>query len=114
MNVEDYQRLCHEKRASELLRTLTRLEAFPCVDIHRERDYHVEGATGEDTAQWEVHISAGRKRIEVKRADLGHAIIEAAHQAEEIATAEWQQREAQRTAALAKLSPEERKLLGVR
>ena len=116
MTIKDYKALPTDQRNTALRNALNSLSSFEHVEIFRERDHHVEHATGEDTVPWTVCINgtfSSQPRIEVKDDALEDAIIQAEHEASEVDGAEYQKQQANRYAALAKLTPEERRLLGL-
>lgn len=89
-------------------------DRFDCVDIHWEVDHAASEASGETVGTWDVHIEAGRKRISAKHPELLPALWYCATVADAASTAAYEAREAAREKAMAKLDPEDRKLLGLR
>ena len=62
---------------------------------------------------WQCTIETRRQSVTAKDQDFLQAIHEAVEEAAKVDTAEYREREAKRAAAYAKLTPEERRLLGV-
>lgn len=111
MNLEEYRTLPHEMKLRALGSALRSLDCYDVVEIRRERDIHTINKTGEDIEKWEVGICVGRRNVDVESRDLCEAIIEAEHAASAAHDEESMRREATRKAALAKLSPEEQRVL---
>lgn len=115
MTYEDYRKLPDAQQFNILRQTLNALRIFDCVDIHWERDPIVEEATdGEKSGRgWEIEISTKGRRVNLNGDDLIPCLIAAEHQASDAYDAHAKAIKIKRDTALAKLSPEERRLLGV-
>lgn len=105
--------LTDQLKTEALRRAMRSLDAYTVVDIHRERDHHIENETGEDVARWEVYIQTGKRRVTVRNSLLDEAIVDAEHQASVAYDDEVERRNNARQAALAKLTPEDRAALNL-
>ncbi len=99
--------------ARQIRNMIVSLDQNACVSIHWEIDPRASDAAGENVGEWNVLIENGRRRVETDHHDIVKALwfvttIAAAQDNEE-----YVKREAARTAALAKLTTEEKRLLGI-
>lgn len=93
----------------EIRNALVSLDQYACVDIHWERDFAASEATGENVGEWEVLIESGRRRVTAKHREITNALWYAL----KVADAAYEARQAARQAALNKLTPAEKQLLGI-
>lgn len=96
-------------RPALLNNLFNRLESLPGSEITWDRNGTDD--FGEPRGEWHVSIDMPRKFVSVTHPDYLQAIHEAVERAENLEQEAYKAREAQRAAALAKLTPEERKLL---
>ena len=96
-----------------LRNTIVTLNNFDSVSIYWENDNRISNMTGEPEGEWEVNISANGKRFDSVHEDIEHALWFAVTCAENHQSESWQKHESARKTALAKLTPEERKLLRI-
>jgi hypothetical protein len=89
------------------------LHTFCFVDISWEMDIPASNEAGESVGDWCVEIKVGRTTITGKNAHLPKALWFAYTLADAADSAEYEEREAKKKAARAKLTTEERKLLGI-
>lgn len=89
------------------------LDQYSRVDIHWERDYAASDAAGENVGEWNVIIENGPRRVTVNHPELTNALWFVTEVSNAQSIAAYHAREESRKAALAKLTPEDRKLLGV-
>jgi pantothenate synthetase len=89
------------------------LDQYACVDIHWECNHAVSEATGENVGEWEVAIESGNRRVTAKHREITNALWYALKVAEAQADAAYEARQAARQAALNKLTPAEKQLLGI-
>ena len=95
-----------------LRNTIVTLNNFPVVDLHWENDYRESNKTGKPAGVWEVTIETiSGKRIEGKHEEIENVLWYVTTLADDYDSAAWKKREADRAAALAKLTPDDRKLL---
>lgn len=99
----------HRNSAHLLDELMGRLQSLPTAEITWER--HRFNDFEEPEGEWNVAIDMPKKRVFVTHPEYLQAIHEAVERAENLEQEAFQAREAQRAAALAKLTPEERKLL---
>lgn len=97
----------------ELRNILVSLDQFDCVDICWERDNAASNACGETVGEWSVLIEDGPRTIRAKHTQVTNAIWYASTVAEAQHDEAYEKRQSGRAAALAKLTQEDRKLLGV-
>jgi hypothetical protein len=93
---------------------VTGLEEFDCVDIHFEPDHAASECSGEVVGTWDVLIEKGRHRVAVSGNSLLNLLWYALEHANNFSNVDRQKREAIRSAALAKLTDDEKRVLGVR
>ena len=97
-----------------LRNALVSLHHNACVDIHWDNNDHITAETGEPSGEWEINIEPHvGKPVHVKHEDIEHALWYATTLADANANAAYASREAERARALSKLTPGERRLLGV-
>lgn len=99
--------------ADELRNCLMTLHTFPCVDIHWEQNMDASNALGEIRGKWEVNIVARSGTFRAEHSELTNALWFAFTCAEKYNDDEYERRSNLRQAALAKLTKEERKELGL-
>lgn len=97
----------------EIRNALVSLDQYACVDIHWERDHAVSEATGENVGTWEVLIESGNRRVKAAHREITNALWYALKVADAQADAAYEARQASRQAALNKLTPAEKQLLGI-
>lgn len=84
-----------------------------CVDIHWEQDRPASEAADSIVGEWNVTIEHGSRRVDVKHPEILNALWFAAKLIEAKNESYYEQQRKACHAALAKLTPEERTLLGV-
>ena len=89
------------------------LDQYSCVDIHWERDHDASEATGENIGEWEVFIEDGNRRFRAKHPELTNALWFVTQIEDHANTAAYQELLKKRSAALSKLTPEEKSILGI-
>ena len=95
-----------------LRNTLVTLNDYSVVDLHWENDWRESNKTGEPAGEWELTIeTAHGKRISSKHEDIENVLWYVTTLAENAESEGWKKQEADREAALAKLTPDERRLL---
>ncbi len=95
-----------------LRNTLVTLNNFSVVDLHWENDWRESNKTGEPAGDWELMIeTAHGKRISGKHENIENVLWYVTTLAENADSDAWKKQEADREAALAKLTPDERRLL---
>lgn len=95
-----------------LRNTLVTLNNYSVVDLHWENDWRESNKTGEPAGEWELMIeTAHGKRISGKHEDIENVLWYVTTLAENADSEAWKKQEADRDAALAKLTPDERRLL---
>lgn len=99
--------------ANELRSCLLSLGGFTSVEIYWETDVALSNAMGERHGKWMVVIETARNTIRGTHAELTNALWYASTLANAANSGEYERREQARKDALAKLSPEDRKVLGV-
>lgn len=104
----------HNGDDQSLRNCLMSLDTFRAVNINWEMDIKATQATGESCGEWTVDIHTHRRTFTAKHSELTNALWFAHTLADAAYTEAYEQRESARNAALAKLSPEERKALGIR
>ncbi len=87
------------------------LNGFSCVDIHFESDVN---ELGEERGQWEMTIETSRKQCRARHSHFLNALWFVFVHATAADDAAYLERENARAAAMAKLSTEEKRLLGLR
>jgi hypothetical protein len=98
---------------------LVTLHQFHYVSMEFERNEELSAATGEPQGEWRVTISAPNPKTgrytEIVSAseDFLEVIYDAVTEAEQMTDEFWEVRRQQKATALAKLTQEERRLLGV-
>lgn len=100
--------------AREIRNAIVTLDQFSCVDIHWERDIPASDATGENIGEWDILLAAPGRDIKVKHPEITNALWYALQIAEAQTDAAHQAQQQARAAALAKLTPAEKQLLGLR
>lgn len=113
MTIEEYQKLGEPQQLHALMRAIHALNQCDDIDIYRERDFGHERKTGENVAHWELSGVVSRMRVSAHGRDLAKVLIEAGHAAESLSDQDYQHRAQRRAAALAKLNPEDRAILGL-
>jgi hypothetical protein len=96
-------------QATHLKNLFDRLESTPGATLSWEQ--HRLDDFGDPKGEWHVSIDLPRTTISFSHPDYLQALNEAVERAEKHTDEAFKAREAQRAAALAKLTPEERKLL---
>jgi|GEM_PF-5376176 len=95
-----------------LRNTLVTLNNYSVVDLHWENDWRESNKTGEPAGEWEMTIeTAHGKRFRGKHENIENLLWFVTTLAENADSEAWKKQEADRTAALAKLTPEDRRLL---
>lgn len=95
-----------------LRNTLVTLNSYSVVDLHWENDWRESNKTGEPAGEWELMIeTAHGKRIVGKHEDIENVLWYVTTLAENSDLEAWKKQEADRAAALSKLTPDERRLL---
>ena len=89
------------------------LNEHSCVTIEWERDHHLTNETGETHGEWNVMIDTGRRQIRAKHEEITNALWYASEIADAHMEAVYDARLKARADALAKLTDEEKRLLGV-
>lgn len=90
------------------------LNQYSCVDIHWENDEHVTAQTGEPEGQWDVSIETRfGKRFSCKHENIENALWHVTTLAANSDSESWRKQYADRKAALEKLTPRERQVLGL-
>jgi hypothetical protein len=96
----------------QIRNALVTLDQFACVDIHWERDGYDDD--GNPKGEWEIAIETNSgSRIKSQHFEITRALWFATQMADAAVQACYLQRKAAREAALAKLTTEERRMLGV-
>lgn len=90
------------------------LDSNRCVDIHWEQDDQQTQLSGEPEGQWTVEIRNSAGRFVGKHREITNALWFATTIADARWSDNYKQREEMRDKALAKLSAEDRVLLGLR
>ena len=95
-----------------LRNTLVTLNNYSVVDLHWENDWNESNKTGEPAGEWELTIeNAHGKSFRGKHEDIENVLWYVTTLADNADTEAWKKQEADREAALAKLTPDERRLL---
>jgi len=95
-----------------LRNTLVTLNTYSVVDIHWENDWRQSNKTGEPEGEWELFIvTAHGKRFTGKHEDIENVLWYVTTLADNATSEDWKKQEEDRKAALAKLTPNERRLL---
>ncbi len=97
----------------EIRNMIVTLDRHDCVSINWELDVRASNEAEERVGEWEVLIENGSRRVKAKHADILHTLWFATTVAEQHQTTAYEEQEAKKHAALAKLTAEERTLLGV-
>jgi transcription initiation factor IIE alpha subunit len=97
----------------QIRNAIVSLDEYACVDIHWERDDRATDLTGETVGLWEIAIESGTRRVKSKHPQITNALWFATTMMDAQVQAACEARNAARQAALAKLSPEDRKILGL-
>ena len=97
--------------ANGLRNILVTLSQYTSVDIHWEADVAASNATGDDIGEWEVELQNGPRRVRVRHAEITNALWYANEKMTSVESAAYEARDAARQAALAKLTPDEKRLL---
>lgn len=93
---------------------LVTLNQFSAVEIHWENDNAESNRTGEPAGEWQVEIrTAHGKRIKGKHEDIENVLWYVTTLAEQAESEAWKKQDAVRAAALAKLTPEEQRVLRI-
>lgn len=96
----------------EIRNAIVTLDQFACVDIHWERDGYDDD--GNPRGEWEISIETNSgARIQSQHPEITNALWFATTMADAAVQAAYLQRKAARDAALAKLTTEERRMLGL-
>lgn len=99
--------------AQAIRNAIMELDSFECVDLHWERDDHASNAAGEIVGEWELYISHGRSTIKAKHAEITNCLWFAVTMMDEQAQDAYKRQQDAKKAALAKLTPEDRRALGL-
>jgi hypothetical protein len=98
--------------ARQIRNALVTLDQFACVDIHWERDGYDD--EGNPKGEWEITVETNSGlRIRSRNCEITHALWFATQMADAAVQACYLQRKDAREAALAKLTTEERRMLGL-
>ncbi len=89
------------------------LNEYSCVSIEWERDEHMTRETGETHGEWNVMIDTGRRQIRAKHEEITNALWYVTTIAEAHLESVYDARIKARAEALAKLTDDEKRLLGV-
>ena len=96
----------------QIRNALVTLDQFACVDIHWERDGYDD--EGNPKGEWEIAIETNSgARIKSQHHEISNALWFATEMADAATQARYLERKAAREAALAKLTTEERRVLGL-
>jgi len=98
----------------QIRNALVTLDEFHCVDIHYERDFSASDAAGKNIGTWEVYLETNGRQVKAKHPEITNALWFALQISEAQTDAAYQAQQQARTAALAKLTPAEKQLLGLR
>ncbi len=96
-----------------LRNTILGLGGYPYVSIHYEMDVRKSNALGESVGKWDVEIQVGRKCIKAEHEDIRNALWYVTTLASAVDDAEYERRKKAKSDALAKLTDEEKRLLGL-
>lgn len=95
-----------------LRNTMVTLNNYSVVDLHWENDWRESNKTGEQAGEWEITIeTAHGKRIRGTHEDIENVLWYVTTLADRAEDEDWKKQDAARDAALAKLTPDERRLL---
>lgn len=97
--------------ANAIRNALVSLHSHSYVDIHWERDHRSSEAADESIGQWDISIEVGKKIINVSHPEITNALWFAIEISDASRSQAYQEAQTKRAAALAKLTPEERRLL---
>lgn len=101
-----------ETNAHWLRNTLVTLNQFSVVDLHWENDWRESNRTGEPAGEWHLVIeTAHGKRFTGQHENIENVLWYVTTLAEQADSEAWNKERSDREAALAKLTPEERRLL---
>lgn len=93
---------------------LLTLHTYSYVDLHWERDWETGRHTGETEGYWNMALSTAHgKRLAASHRNIENVLWYVTTLAEAADSEAWQKQESDRKAALAKLTPDDRRLLGV-
>lgn len=93
---------------------LVELDANDCASIHWECDLAASNAAGESVGQWVVTLENGRKRVTAEHEHVINALWFATELMDSEMNAAYEARELAKKTALAKLSEDDRRALGIR
>lgn len=97
---------------NELRNILVTLDKHSSVELYWENDNATSNATGERAGEWVMTIHAGQNvRITGRHEDIEKVLWYVTTLAENADDEAWKKQQADRAAALAKLTPEDRKIL---
>ena len=97
----------------EIRNAIVSLDQYDCVDIHWERDIAASEATGDNVGEWDVFIESGKRRVTAKHREITNALWFAIHVSHAQEYSAYGEQQAARKAALNKLTPTEKQLLGI-
>jgi hypothetical protein len=89
------------------------LSDFPYAQVNWECNVAASNASGESVGTWEVEIHVNRRTITAKHEEIENALWFAITHANAVDDARYKHHEDTRKAALAKLTDEEKRLLGL-
>lgn len=114
MTIEEFNIHSDEQRKNVLIQTLRGLQSFSYAQIEWQKDQVASQLTGETVGGWAVAVRKHDGGMVTEESDtLEAALIPAIHLLDEANAEYWKQRRAARDAALAKLTPEDRKALNL-
>lgn len=99
--------------ANAIRNLIVTLNEFSFVSITWERDDRMTAETGETHGEWEVSIDTGRHQIRTNHPEITNALWYVTTLAEDHLENAYNQQKKAREAALAKLTPDELRLLGI-
>ena len=99
--------------ANAIRNLIVSLNQFSYVSITWERDNHMTAETGETCGEWEVSIDTGRRQIRTNHTEITNALWYVTTIAEDHLENAYNERKKARESALAKLTPDELRILGI-
>jgi len=92
---------------------LSSMSGYDCADLHYEIDHSASEAAGETVGQWDGLVEVRGKRFTAKHRDFINVLWYLTTVADEAQEKEYDRQQAIKAVALAKLTAEERRMLGL-